>query len=324
MKKNQINRSLNILIKVAILCLLFWAIYNKVLVNNKWLETKDAFYANLQQFSYILLLWVILLMIVNWGLEAFKWQTLIRKIEKINFFVAYKAILCGVTLAVFTPNRIGEYGGRVFYLQKANKIEAVAITLIGSFSQLIANLLIGIIGLIIYLKLYQDLDAFMFNSIVFFLTLLASFLLTAYFNISFVTYFFERIKFLKKIATYVKSYYLYSFKELAFIFGLSFIRYLVFTAQYLILLYLFGVPISIFEGFVIINMIFLVQTIIPSIALIEIGIRGNIALEFIGAFSLNTLGILAATFSLWLINLIVPAILGSLLILKLNFLNNKK
>ena len=72
--------------------------------------------------------------------------------------------------------------------------------------------------------------------------------------------------------------------------------------------------------------IYLAQTMIPSIAVAELGIRGNVALFFLNDVVINEelkIGIVSATFTLWLINLIVPAIFGAIFILRLKFFKNK-
>ena len=66
-------------------------------------------------------------------------------------------------------------------------------------------------------------------------------------------------------------------------------------------------------------LIFLFMTLTPTIALTEIGIRGSIAVLVLGIFSNNIIGILSSTVVLWIINLIIPAIIGSLFIFNLNF-----
>jgi hypothetical protein len=90
---------------------------------------------------------VFLLMFVNWGLEALKWKVLLRQLYRIRFWEAFKAILSGVAFALNTPNRIGEYGGRVLFIPEGKRVRAVSLTLAGSFSQLLVTLLFGSIGL---------------------------------------------------------------------------------------------------------------------------------------------------------------------------------
>jgi DNA-binding response OmpR family regulator len=47
------------------------------------------------------------------------------------------------------------------------------------------------------------------------------------------------------------------------------------------------------------------------------GVRGATALFFLGLFSTNTSGILLAAYSLWILNIMFPALLGLYFILKL-------
>ena len=97
---------------------------------------------------------VIALVFVNWGFEAKKWQVLLKTIQHASFFTAYKSVLSGVTLSINTPNRIGEYGGRILYVEEGKRIKAISLSIAGSISQLIITLTMGCCGLI-YIIFYQ-------------------------------------------------------------------------------------------------------------------------------------------------------------------------
>ncbi|MGH2644907.1 MAG: hypothetical protein ACRDE2_13220, partial [Chitinophagaceae bacterium] len=56
----------------------------------------------------------------------------------------------------------------------------------------------------------------------------------------------------------------------------------------------------------------------------ELGVRGEIGLYFFGLLSANKIGIIAGTLGIWLINLVIPAIIGSLLLLGIKVLNTGK
>ena len=86
-------------------------------------------------------------------MEALKWQFLISKIEKISIKRSIRAIFSGITVSAFTPNRVGEYGGRVFCLEKADRIQAVLITVIGSMAQLVTTIVLWLYWLIIFAKI---------------------------------------------------------------------------------------------------------------------------------------------------------------------------
>src|SRR4029078_12723845 len=99
---------------------------------------------------------VILLMIVNWSIETIKWKISVAPIQKVSFIKAFKAVLSGVSFSVSTPNRIGEYLGRVLYMDDGNRLKTISITIVGSISQLIITLLMGCIGLFV---LRPDIEA---------------------------------------------------------------------------------------------------------------------------------------------------------------------
>jgi hypothetical protein len=69
---------------------------------------------------------------------------------------------------------------------------------------------------------------------------------------------------------------------------------------------------------------FLAMAVVPTIALAELGLRGKLAVLLFGVASTNTLGIVLAASGIWLINLVVPALAGSLFILGIKLFRNKK
>ena len=114
------NRLLNIAVKVLLLAGLLFVLYRQLFANEKmevayrhFLETFDG--------DYILLSLVVLFMILNWGIETVKWKLLIDRIHPLSWLDAVEGILFGVTFSLFTPSRIGEFGGRVFALDTDRK-----------------------------------------------------------------------------------------------------------------------------------------------------------------------------------------------------------
>ena len=107
--------------------------------------------------------------------------------------------------------------------------------------------------------------------------------------------------------------------------SLSAIRFLVFIVQYYLLFRLFDVTISWSQTLWAVSVSFLVMAVIPTIALFtDLSVRGKVSLKLLGLFSANQLGIGLTSVSIWFINLIIPALTGSLLILSIKrILTNK-
>ena len=90
------------------------------------------------------------LMLVNWGIESSKWKIALKPVQSIRFARAFKAILAGTCIASFTPNRVGEYLGRMLFVEPGNKILSITPTILCSMSQMLVTLITGSFGLWIF------------------------------------------------------------------------------------------------------------------------------------------------------------------------------
>ena len=283
---------------------------------------------------------VFLLMFLNWGLETLKWQQLISKVEKIPFLKAYMAIFTGVTASVFTPNRVGEYIGRVFILENPQPAKGILITLLGSFAQILVYLSGGVMASLVLFYTYilpwrpqlSFLSWILIPSVV--LAFAGSILVFSY-----LPYFIRLARKLlphrwHRIRSWIGVLGLYSRTEMLRVLFISLLRYLVFTFQYLILLKMFGLNLDFGAILIGIPVIIMLLVVVPSVALSELGVRNSVALFVFGLMlpagmkndPLADLSIIAAASSLWLINVAIPAIIGSFFVFRLKFFagNGKK
>jgi hypothetical protein len=104
---------------------------------------------------------------------------------------------------------------------------------------------------------------------------------------------------------------------------LSFLRYLVFVLQYYLLFLLFNVQLTAVLTGSLVSVLFLAMAVIPTIALVEAGLRGEISLRLMGMFTSNSLGVGLTAVTIWLINLVLPAIVGSVLFLSIKVFKRK-
>ena len=250
---------------------------------------------------------------------------MIGKIEKVSIITSLRAVFSGITVSVFTPNRIGEYGGRVFCLEKADRIQGVLITVLGSMAQLLTTIFFGSMGILFlnnYIpeldKLFQEME-FAYPLMFFMLLLLNILLLLLFHNISVISNLMDKFSWLSKYKRYKEVFTYYNTQELVFVFIFSIIRYAIFTTQFFILLKLFTVDLTYLDAIILTMVMLFVISIIPTIAISEIGIRGSVAVYLFSFVSSNILGILSATFVLWVINLLLPALIGAFFVFTLKF-----
>lgn len=265
------------------------------------------------------LLAVIVLMLVNWSIETIKWKLAVQKIQRVGFFTAFKAVLSGVSFSVTTPNRVGEYLGRVLYMNEGNRMKAISLTITGSLSQLLITLLMGVAGLIILRSPIEtsQMISSLWMDVMLYGVLAATVILTLfYFRLSWLVKWIDRLPGAKKYAWLIETLEDFNATLLLQLLSLSALRFFVFIVQYYLLFRLFDVEVSLWHCWSAVSVSFLVMAVIPTIALFtDLGLRGKVSLKLLGLFSGNSLGISLTAVSIWFINLIIPALAGSLLIL---------
>ena len=277
------------------------------------------------QEHWVFMIAVFAMMFLNWSIEALKWQFLINKIEDISFLKSLRAVFSGITVATFTPNRIGEYGGRVFCLETGDRIQAVLITVIGSMAQLLTTIFFGFSALLLLPKylpeFYQVISSvnLSFSVLVFLVLLINSVLVFLFLNTSFFSKVLSKIRFLSKYKKYNAVFSFYRKNELIRVLFFSIARYMVFTTQFFILLIVFDVEINYLDAITLTMIMLLIISIIPTIAITEISVRGSVAVSLFGLISFNTIGILSAALALWIINLVLPALIGTFFVFSLKF-----
>jgi len=105
----------------------------------------------------------------------------------------------------------------------------------------------------------------------------------------------------------------YNFKQVTQLLWLSFLRYLVFSFQFVILLKMFLPKLKLMDIFSGTTWIFLIKSIVPSFNfLLDLGIRELSALQFFESYGVREVNILAGTLSIWILNILFPSILGVL------------
>ena len=314
--KNKDYKTIGLVLKSLIVIIAFLFIYYKVFKREDFSELKELFAELWQSERKFIVFLVLCLMPFNWLLESFKWKLLANKLQAFSLARSITSVLAGLTLSIFTPNRIGEMGGRIFALNEGNKIKGALLTFVGSASQLLVTIIAGAAALIFLL---QPMDSYLYTLSALLLGVLVVLLLFMYHHFYLLSNLLIRIKYLQKWESFIMIFKEFKTKELGVIFTLSLLRYLLFTFQFYLLLQVFGLSLNFTEAFVGISLTFFTSSVIPSIALTELGIRGSAALLFLGQYSNNEIGIVAASFTLWLINIVIPAIIGIPFIYRLRF-----
>ena len=268
-----------------------------------------------------------LLMVVNWTLETTKWRIALQPIQSIRFGRAFKAILAGTCIASFTPNRVGEYLGRMMFVEPGNKVVSVAPTILCSMSQMLVTLTAGSIGLSLYHNLALQRPGTWLPPVIFkpaiILTIMGALaLFLVYYKVGPLVRKVNRWMIRNKRNFSVPENY--SVGALTEILLFSTVRYIVFVLQYGLLFSLFGIPLLGLQVFTGVSVMFVLMAVIPTLTfLTDLGFRWAVGIQVFQVYTLNTAAILAVSLGIWMINLIIPALVGSLLILRIKLFSSR-
>jgi hypothetical protein len=276
------------------------------------------------------LIGLVALMMLNWTIEAAKWRILVSKVQKVSLFTAVKAVLSGLSFSMFVPNGIGEYVGRIFYMQEGNRLRSISVTIVGSISQILVTIVMGFAGLL-YLKNHawkaviqqQGFTGFWLSGVLYMIAMTIVVVAFIYYRLSWLTALVEKIPFVHKYRYFIQSLELFHWKELTKILAFSVMRYTVFIVQYILMLHIFNVDVNWFDAACTTSVLFLVLVILPTIPVADLGIRGETGMQLFGILSKNASGIFFTAAGIWLLNIIIPAMIGTLCVLSIKFFRNR-
>lgn len=329
--KTNLSKQIKILINwflgPLIFIILSWSLYvqikNQPDLGIRWQQIKNSW----QHPAFWL---VLVLMLVNWGIEARKWQVLVQHVQHFSFTKAFKSVLSGCSITMLTPNRIGEYGGRILYVEEGNRIKAISLTLVGSISQFLVTMIMGCAGLL-FLRYFSQNSAGgavvlpeLWGDVLIGLSVTITIVLSLfYLRIGWLVRMMEKIPALQKVVKHIRVLDEFDNIQLIRILSLSMTRYMVFVLQYILLLRVMQVDLSVVLSFWLIAVFYLVLAVAPTIGFIELPVRVSACWALMKFYTPNELGVGATALGIWLINLVLPAIIGSLLILSIKIVKDK-
>ncbi len=310
--------SIKSFLKVTISVLVFAGLYMQIVARGELSDLWSAFTADRASYNYLFLAGAFLLLPLNWGIEALKWQYLLRGIVQISFPKALKAVLAGVSLAIVTPSRIGEYGARIWYLKQGLRLKGIVVTLVGSIGQITVTLVLGSAGLLFFFFKSGFPRQISSGLVIALLLLFMAFSLFLFFRLEWLGFLLQRLSILKSRRKWIRAVRVfshYSRKKLTGLLFLSAARFAVYALQFALLLKFFHVSILVFEGALLSSAVFLGQMMLPVPAIAEFGTRSGLSIFIFGTFSASPLPLISASLALWLINLALPAFFGAFLLL---------
>ncbi len=278
------------------------------------LDVLTFFKQPLQFKQVILLIVTVLLMLLNWSIEAYKWQQLLLQLSPITFIQSIRSVFAGISLSLITPNRIGEYAGRLVPIPHVPKTKGIVAQIVGNMAQFMAAGWLGVISGCVYITI--NTGAAYLIPVVVCSTLVLVPITLFYFSVRRVSKYKSKWALLNKALKYFYFIQYYPKHALIKIFLISVTRYLLFALQYYLLLKALQVPIFLHHTIIGVLLVFWLMAIIPTIGITELPVRTQVAYQILSVYATAPLPIFIASILLWLINLVLPAIVGTMFFIR--------
>ena len=232
---------------------------------------------------------VVLLMLLNWSLEAWRWSISIQVFEKVSFLQSLRTVLMGLAMNWVLPLTSGDALSRL--MEQSDKHKTAAALVLNRAVMLSITCTYGLIALVHYGQVRLELN--LVFPILLILSLVVFVLLRKHFT-RFWSYFHHMRR-----------------HDLIGIVGISLIRYAVFVFQFFLVLRLFLPELTTTVLLLGIGWIFFFRSILPSI-FGGFGVREASGLIFFA--SANPTSVIIPIFIIWIVNSAIPSLLGAVAI----------
>ena len=272
------------------------AIYNKVLQNENLNQYGTDLKIQLAKIHWTAWFLMGCLFILNYTIEAIKWKSVIASTNTFNTLQALRAVLVGQAFSFFTPARSGDYVGRTLFLAPGTKLKGITQMAWASYAQIIMTICFGCFALfwnlpfLPWLKWVAPFGAGLALFLFFYNQPLKGWL--------------SKINLLQIDAGL-------KWKLLA----LALARYTIYLLQYNWAAEMLSIPVGWMDLSIAIMALLFFLSMIPAISLTDLVIRGQLFLLLMAPFYQNDIMLIALTTLIWIVNFLIPSILGAILLL---------
>jgi hypothetical protein len=311
-QKKILSRLIKVLVGLACFAIIYFRLAPEFTPSNLAILSEHVFSAQ----GFVFLFLAVLLIPVNWGIEAYKWKLITAPVQWVSYKTATKSVYSGVCLGNLAPGRATEFFAKIIYFKLDNRPRITVLHFVGGMFQLSITIITGFTALIFKLQAFGESAAWIRYAVPISGTVLLLLLILCIYKINwFLNYVSRKISKDKAIDDFD---YRFTPKALLQLFGFSSLRYSVFFCQFFLLILLFDpqVDLVIFPS---ICLYFLITTVIPMISALEAAIRAAVAIVVFRESGISPAGLALSSLLIWLVNIIVPSIIGYIFLVRQNF-----
>lgn len=272
--------------------------------------------------------WVLLalaLLPINITLEAYRWHRLVRRLApETRFRTSLAAVISGYPLGLLTPGRVGDYVGRAFYIRTISASASAALTFAERMFTLACCLIFGLFALPYFLLTHTDVASLAWITVLSLAVVGTAFLLLILLNPRLARTVIATVIPSKRIQNALQTLKRFTQRDALILFGLSAIRYAIFSTQFALLVHAFAPDAGWFVSYVGVALVFFAKSAIPSITLGDLGIRESAAVFFFAGFGIAEAAAFDASLAIFGINILIPALCGLVLLPRLRLQASKR
>jgi hypothetical protein len=254
-----------------------------------------------EKMSPLAIISLLILSFLNRFFEILKWQNLVSSFRQISVAEASKQVLGALTVSIFTPSGIGEYGAKALFYESDNRKKILFLNLVSNGIQMVLTIVFGTFGLLYFNTKFNIITTRTVTVlfVLFCLLVLTSILVK---GISIKGYSLEKL--LKKVRSLPKT--IHRKNTL-----LAISRYLIFSHQYYLLFIIFDVNVPYLTIMSAIAGVYFLASALPTFQFFDFAIKGSIAVYFFSFLGVNEwIPVFIATL-MWLLNVVLPVVIGS-------------
>lgn len=309
------NKTLLIILKLFIAFGLIWYLVFRLNHNEIINSLRNA--------NYYLITLAFVLMFLNLYLQYCRWELTANKLlSETNKSKIFRSFIYGISAGAFTPARVGEYIGRAVAFKNKPVLRLFGATFLDKFFLLIIVIFVGSIGSVIYLSVNYNISNIIIIPLFIILLLFLLFFILVLKN---PRYWFDsivlRFKNIRKVNTGIEKINSLNFNKTKYandMLLISILHFIIILLQFALLVAAFSYKFN-FLGYIWAgSLVLFVNSVIPSVSFGDLGIREGAAVFFLIPFGITNVDAFNASIFLFLINILLPAVIGLFFLIKKN------
>lgn len=292
-KSRKNVRVIGIVLKV-VLFLSLAAVLSWQLSRQQWSTMQSV---QLESPFYLIL--SLLLVVANQGCEWMKWRIIARQLTQ-NPRILRDAFFGGIGAGFLTPNGWGNFLGRMVFFRKRERLYILLSSFISNVSQVLPTVFFGAIACLYTTRIDNRLGIFflMVGSVILLLFFLGEFLIPRKKQTS--KRWVRRLHYMKNRLMHLRLP----------LFLWSFLRFFIFSVQYVLLFMAFGYTDVLFL-LLHVWLIFLLTSFVPSLWSGKLLIRETAAVYVFTGTIVTVPDVIVVSLLIWLFNVILPAVIST-------------